>query len=72
MHVHIINISYSLFIYMTAQCPICDALVALQSNVEVSEVVNCIDCGSRVVVESIASSRVMLAQAPNIEEDWGE
>ena len=57
---------------MTAQCPICDATVTLQNNVEVSEVINCADCGSRVVVESIASHTVLLAQAPNIEEDWGE
>ena len=57
---------------MSGQCPICDASVALQNNVEVSEVINCADCGSRVVVESIDSRTVMLAQAPNIEEDWGE
>jgi lysine biosynthesis protein LysW len=57
---------------MSAQCSICDAPVELQEGVEVSEVVTCADCGSRLVVESITNHQVLLAQAPAIEEDWGE
>ncbi len=57
---------------MSAQCSICDAPVELQEGVEVSEVVTCADCGSRLVVESINNHQVLLAQAPAIEEDWGE
>jgi len=55
-----------------AQCPICDANVLLPVNTEVSEIVNCSDCSTRLVVEKINDSEIVLQKAPTIEEDWGE
>jgi lysine biosynthesis protein LysW len=55
-----------------SQCPICDAQVSLPINTEVSEIVNCFDCNSRLVVERKTDKVIVLQQAPTIEEDWGE
>ncbi len=53
-------------------CPVCDAPVALPEKTEESEIISCNDCKSRLVVEKVENNNVMLAQAPAIEEDWGE
>lgn len=54
-------------------CPICDASVLLNSDLEVSEVVTCSDCNSQLVVdEKKAGGSVILKEAPQVEEDWGE
>lgn len=53
-------------------CPICDAQVTLTDDIEESEVITCSDCNNRIVVESIEGTKVTLAEAPEIEEDWGE
>jgi len=53
-------------------CPVCDALVKIENDVEESEILNCPDCLSRLVVEKIENSQITLTQAPEIEEDWGE
>lgn len=54
-----------------AQCPICDALFTLD-EVELSEIVSCNECKSRLVIKAIQSNQVQLAEAPAVEEDWGE
>jgi lysine biosynthesis protein LysW len=56
---------------MKVQCPICDANVVLTEDTEVTELLICSDCQSRLVVESLGSSP-LLGEAPMIEEDWGE
>lgn len=53
-------------------CPICDGEIKLPDDTEESEIINCPECQSRVVVESIEKGKVQLAKAPEIEEDWGE
>ncbi len=55
---------------MNANCPECEAEVALSDNVEVSEIVVCPDCG--VDLEVVAMEPPTLALAPMEEEDWGE
>ena len=55
-----------------AVCPICEALVSIADGTVESEIITCEDCGNRVVVESIRGVEVVLAEAPEIEEDWGE
>lgn len=55
---------------MTQTCPECDADVALSEPVRMSEIVECPDCLSEL--EVITVHPVMLALAPEIEEDWGE
>lgn len=56
----------------TVQCPICDQRLILATDLEESEIITCNDCLSQLVVESINKKKVILNQAPEIEEDWGE
>lgn len=56
----------------SAVCPTCDAKVVVDDNVEVSEIIVCPECRSRLVVEKIENGMVALVKAPAVEEDWGE
>lgn len=53
-----------------AECPDCAGAVSLAANTEVGEILSCPDCGARLEVKSVAPPS--LAQAPKVEEDWGE
>jgi len=53
-------------------CPVCDAHIHIPKNTEISEIINCSDCTSRLVVKNIKNNLAVLQQAPEIEEDWGE
>ncbi len=53
-------------------CPVCDAEVTFPASVEESEIINCVECKSRLVVAKINGSNITLEQAPAVEEDWGE
>jgi lysine biosynthesis protein LysW len=53
-------------------CSICDADITSDSGVEESEILICPECKSRLVVSSIRDNHLMLEQAPEVEEDWGE
>ena len=56
---------------MPATCPTCDAEIVLPDGTEVSEIIACPECQTRLVVEAVGkNSRVGVA--PAIEEDWGE
>ncbi len=55
---------------LTATCPVCDAELQLPTDVEANELVPCSDCGSELEVTGLAP--LLLEQAPEIEEDWGE
>lgn len=57
---------------LSAVCPTCDAKVVVDDNVEVSEIIVCPECRSRMVVEKIEDGTVTLVKAPEVEEDWGE
>ncbi|MBI4226254.1 lysine biosynthesis protein LysW [Candidatus Roizmanbacteria bacterium] len=52
-------------------CPICDATLNL-SDVEVTEIVSCPECRSRLVIGKIKSNQIQLSEAPAVDEDWGE
>lgn len=56
---------------MKANCPICDADLSLAKDVLVSEVLECNDCHRKIVVKSIGK-KIVLEEAPTVEEDWGE
>ena len=53
-------------------CPVCDSEVTLPEGTTESEIVSCADCHTRLVVASIANNVPTLAEAPKVEEDWGE
>ena len=55
---------------MTSACPECDRDVTVGEPVRLSQIVECPDCNSEL--EVVATEPVMLALAPEPEEDWGE
>lgn len=57
---------------MNSNCPVCDAHVPLSSDVQVSEVILCPECKTRLVVDNIHQQKISLLKAPEVEEDWGE
>jgi len=57
---------------LQVNCPICDGEINLPPDLEESEIITCDECKNRVVVSSIDGSKVVLEEAPEIEEDWGE
>ena len=56
----------------TGICTICDATVGATDNVEVSEILICPDCKSRLVVQGVTNNQLTLSEAPAVEEDWGQ
>ncbi len=57
---------------ISGNCPICDASITLASDTQVSEVISCTECKTRLVVEGINEQNATLAKAPEVEEDWGQ
>ncbi|MBI4066858.1 lysine biosynthesis protein LysW [Candidatus Gottesmanbacteria bacterium] len=57
---------------MTGICPVCEAQIK-QDGVEVSEIIACGECSTKLEVVSVNKSKNMvLKEAPKVEEDWGE
>ncbi|MBI2074216.1 MAG: lysine biosynthesis protein LysW [Candidatus Levybacteria bacterium] len=57
---------------LTSQCIVCDADVQLPKDVQISEIVSCLECKTNLVVERINEMKIALSKAPAVEEDWGE
>ena len=53
-----------------AECPFCEAPVALAADTVPDELLECGDCGTELVVMSMAPPE--LEEAPRVEEDWGQ
>ncbi len=53
-----------------ANCPACELPVDVPEHSKLSEILECADCRSEL--EIVALDPVMVALAPEIEEDWGE
>jgi alpha-aminoadipate/glutamate carrier protein LysW len=53
-----------------AECPYCDAEVALAEDTVKDELLECDDCGTELLVISLAP--LSLEEAPQAEEDWGQ
>jgi alpha-aminoadipate carrier protein LysW len=51
------------------QCPLCATKIAGEGR-EVGEVIACKGCDAEL--EVVAVSPLRLAEAPEVEEDWGE
>ncbi len=56
----------------TGSCTVCDAAISIGPGTQVTEILSCTDCRTRLVVEKIEGEQVTLAQAPAVEEDWGQ
>lgn len=50
----------------------CDLTILLGAGTRETEVITCTDCKTRLVVEKIEGEDATLAQAPAVEEDWGQ
>lgn len=55
---------------MDVKCCVCEADVKVVDDVLVGELINCPDCGTELEVISI--SPVVVQEAPEVQEDWGE
>ncbi len=56
----------------TGNCAVCDLTIMLPAGTRETELLTCKDCKTRLVVEKIDGENATLAQAPAVEEDWGE
>lgn len=55
---------------MTASCPECLSDVPAAPDVRQNEVIECPECGAELEVMTV--DPLVLALAPEVEEDWGE
>lgn len=53
-----------------AECPVCGAEVEIKEGTVKGELLECNECGSELEVTQ--TDPVILAEAPQEEEDWGE
>ncbi|MGH3158505.1 MAG: lysine biosynthesis protein LysW [Streptosporangiaceae bacterium] len=53
-----------------SNCPVCEVQVAMPATPRLSEILECEDCRSEL--EIVAVDPLLLAVAPEVEEDWGE
>ena len=51
-------------------CPDCEGAVTPPADVRLSEILECGEC--RVELEVVSLDPLLVALAPEIEEDWGE
>ena len=54
----------------TVTCPVCEADVEVADDVVVGEILECEDCSTELEIISIIP--LVVAEAPEVEEDWGE
>jgi len=54
----------------TATCPVCEANLTIPGDAMLNELLACRDCGSEL--EIISLEPLVLEEAPEVEEDWGE
>ncbi|OGG02662.1 hypothetical protein A2W14_01280 [Candidatus Gottesmanbacteria bacterium RBG_16_37_8] len=57
---------------LKSECPICAETISVAQNIEASEIIQCPGCHNRIVVSSVNGDKVVLKEAPKIEEDWGQ
>ncbi|MCA9305005.1 MAG: lysine biosynthesis protein LysW [Phycisphaeraceae bacterium] len=54
----------------SATCPECEGEIAFQRRPLAGEVVVCVGCSAELEVQTVEP--LVLALAPEVEEDWGE
>jgi len=57
-------------IQQQTECPFCEADVAVVEDMVKDELIECNDCGTELVVTSLAPFGI--EEAPQAEEDWGQ
>ena len=57
---------------MNTSCRECGAALSVPDDAIVGEIVSCKDCSTEFEVTEIANGNVLLKQAEQAGEDWGE
>jgi len=52
------------------ECPVCGAEIELTEDTVIGELIECPECGTELEVKQL--DPVILEEAPQEEEDWGE
>ncbi len=52
------------------ECPVCGAELVLSDDLVLGELLECHDCGTELEVTGL--DPVLVEEAPEMEEDWGE
>ena len=52
------------------KCPVCDADVRVAADAMVGELLTCSDCG--IELEVMTLEPLAVAEAPEVQDDWGE
>jgi alpha-aminoadipate carrier protein LysW len=55
---------------MTVNCVVCEGIVNMPEDVMEGELLLCPDCGTELELVSI--NPLMVEEAPEVQEDWGE
>ena len=53
-----------------SECPVCGADIVLEKGTVKGELIECNDCGTELEVVSV--DPIIISEAPQEEEDWGE
>ncbi|ROQ69494.1 alpha-aminoadipate carrier protein LysW [Streptomyces sp. 840.1] len=53
-----------------SECPECHATITADADVMIAEIIDCVDCSAGL--EVVSADPLILALAPEAEEDWGE
>lgn len=53
-----------------AECIVCGATIEKEKSTVIGELIQCEDCSAELEVRNLEP--FTLAQAPQVEEDWGE
>ena len=56
----------------SGECPVCAARLFRPLSIEETEILTCDECRSALVVDRRVGGRLVLGEAPRIEEDWGQ
>ena len=52
------------------ECVVCGAELTLDSDTVIGELITCAECGTEL--EVTGTNPFTVAEAPQVEEDWGE
>ena len=54
----------------TTPCPICEGDVPIPGDAMLNELISCPECGAELEILNL--NPIVLEDAPEVEEDWGE
>ena len=64
------NHNMTLTTELQSECNVCAAYIEFDNDVEINELIECLDCGTEYEVISI--NPLQIEEAPMEAEDWGQ